>query len=97
MSFISALIDRVHRHDEGQGLAEYELIPALIAIVAISALIFLRTREGKTELPTVLRISDTERGSLARSSSLDGRGRGQKRHVPPLACRLHSSGSRRLG
>ncbi len=29
------------RHDEGQGLAEYALIIALIAVVAIIALMFL--------------------------------------------------------
>lgn len=32
------------RHDEGQGLAEYALILALIAIVAIFALTFLGTQ-----------------------------------------------------
>lgn len=31
----------VHRDEEGQGLAEYALILALIAIVAIVALLFL--------------------------------------------------------
>jgi pilus assembly protein Flp/PilA len=31
----------LHRDEEGQGLAEYALILALIAIVAIAALIFL--------------------------------------------------------
>jgi len=29
------------RHEEGQGLAEYALILALIAIIAIAALLFL--------------------------------------------------------
>lgn len=38
---LSALVDRVRSSDEGQGLAEYALILALIAIVAIIALLFL--------------------------------------------------------
>ena len=38
---LSAVVERVRRSDEGQGLAEYALILALIAIVAIIALIFL--------------------------------------------------------
>ena len=38
---LSAIVERVRRSDEGQGLAEYALILALIAIVAIIALIFL--------------------------------------------------------
>ncbi|HEV7809182.1 MAG TPA: hypothetical protein VGO64_01175 [Candidatus Limnocylindrales bacterium] len=41
MSLISALIARIRRDEDGQGLAEYALILALIAIVAIIALIFL--------------------------------------------------------
>ena len=42
MSYISALIASFKRDDEeGQGLAEYALILALIAIVAIVALLFL--------------------------------------------------------
>ncbi len=41
MSFLTALIASFRRDDEGQGLAEYALILALIAIVAILALIFL--------------------------------------------------------
>jgi pilus assembly protein Flp/PilA len=41
MSFITALIASFNRDEEGQGLAEYALILALIAIVAILALIFL--------------------------------------------------------
>jgi pilus assembly protein Flp/PilA len=40
MSLFTALISSF-RHEEGQGLAEYALILALIAIVAILALIFL--------------------------------------------------------
>jgi pilus assembly protein Flp/PilA len=35
------IIDRLRRRDDGQGLAEYALILALIAIVAIVALLFL--------------------------------------------------------
>ena len=34
-------IDRLRRRDEAQGLAEYALILALIAIVSIVALLFL--------------------------------------------------------
>jgi pilus assembly protein Flp/PilA len=41
MSYITALIASFRSEDEGQGLAEYALILALIAIVAIAALIFL--------------------------------------------------------
>ena len=41
MSFFSALIASFRNEDEGQGLAEYALILALIAIVAILALLFL--------------------------------------------------------
>jgi pilus assembly protein Flp/PilA len=37
----NALIKLVGRDDDGQGLAEYALILALIAIVAIIALLFL--------------------------------------------------------
>jgi pilus assembly protein Flp/PilA len=38
---ILAIFDRLRRHEDGQGLAEYALILALIAIVAIVSLIFL--------------------------------------------------------
>ncbi len=41
MQFLTALINSFRRDDEGQGLAEYALILALIAIVAIVALLFL--------------------------------------------------------
>ncbi len=41
MSVINALIARISNDEEGQGLAEYALILALIAIVAIVALLFL--------------------------------------------------------
>jgi pilus assembly protein Flp/PilA len=40
-NYISALIASFRSDDEGQGLAEYALILALIAIVAIIALLFL--------------------------------------------------------
>jgi pilus assembly protein Flp/PilA len=43
MSLVTALIARFRSDDEGQGLAEYALILALIAIVAIVALLFLGT------------------------------------------------------
>ena len=38
---INQLASLVHRDEEGQGLAEYALILALIAIVSIVALLFL--------------------------------------------------------
>ena len=42
MQLLTAIINFLHRDDEeGQGLAEYALILALIAVVAIIALIFL--------------------------------------------------------
>jgi pilus assembly protein Flp/PilA len=41
MSSVTALIDSMHQDENGQGLAEYALILALIAIVAILALLFL--------------------------------------------------------
>ncbi len=41
MSVIDALISSLRSDDRGQGLAEYALILALIAIVAILALLFL--------------------------------------------------------
>jgi pilus assembly protein Flp/PilA len=41
MALITALLGALRRDEEGQGLAEYALILALIAIVAIAALIFL--------------------------------------------------------
>jgi pilus assembly protein Flp/PilA len=41
MQLINALIARFSQDEEGQGLAEYALILALIAVVAIIALIFL--------------------------------------------------------
>lgn len=44
VSRVLAIFDRVRRHDHGQGLAEYALILALIAIVAIVALLFLGTQ-----------------------------------------------------
>ena len=41
MSFLTALIDSSASDEEGQGLAEYALILALIALVAIAALLVL--------------------------------------------------------
>jgi Flp pilus assembly pilin Flp len=41
LSYVYAIIDRVHHRESAQGLAEYALILALIAIVAIFALIYL--------------------------------------------------------
>jgi pilus assembly protein Flp/PilA len=38
---IRIILERMSEHEEGQGLAEYALILALIAIVAIVALLFL--------------------------------------------------------
>ncbi len=40
-NYLTALIDR---DEEGQGLAEYALILALIAVIAIAALVFLGTQ-----------------------------------------------------
>ncbi len=41
MAPISSILGVLRRDEEGQGLAEYALILALIAIVAIVALLFL--------------------------------------------------------
>ncbi|MEK6719218.1 MAG: Flp family type IVb pilin [Chloroflexota bacterium] len=41
LSLRTALIQFTRRDEEGQGLAEYALILALIAIIAIVALLFL--------------------------------------------------------
>ena len=46
-SIYIAIMNFLHRDEEGQGLAEYALILALIAIVAIIALIFLGTQVSK--------------------------------------------------
>ncbi len=40
-SALVAFISSLRRDDEGQGLAEYALILALIAVIAIVALLFL--------------------------------------------------------
>ena len=41
-STIARILDRIrHDHEDGQGLAEYALILALIAIISIVALIFM--------------------------------------------------------
>jgi pilus assembly protein Flp/PilA len=53
MQFLVATIIDHFRHDDeaGQGLAEYALILALIAIVAIVALLFLGTQvSGKLSI-----------------------------------------------
>ena len=41
MVLVSEILAALKRDEEGQGLAEYALILALIAIVAIAAIIFL--------------------------------------------------------
>jgi len=41
MALITSFFAAIRRDEEGQGLAEYALILALIAIVAIVALLFL--------------------------------------------------------
>ena len=41
MALYTAMLAALRRDEEGQGLAEYALILALIAIVAIAALVFL--------------------------------------------------------
>ena len=46
-SLYIAIMNFLHRDEEGQGLAEYALILALIAIVAIIALIFLGNQVSK--------------------------------------------------
>jgi pilus assembly protein Flp/PilA len=46
LKYYVALIDLFRRDEEGQGLAEYALILALIAIVCIAALLFLGGRIG---------------------------------------------------
>jgi pilus assembly protein Flp/PilA len=45
-TFITWLSTAVRRDEEGQGLAEYALILALIAIVVIGAVIFLGGQIG---------------------------------------------------
>jgi pilus assembly protein Flp/PilA len=42
--FLASWLDRVRRDEAGQGLAEYALILALIAVISIIALIFLGTQ-----------------------------------------------------
>ena len=44
MAVLNTLMARFSQDEEGQGLAEYALILALIAVVAIIALIFLGTQ-----------------------------------------------------
>jgi pilus assembly protein Flp/PilA len=41
MALVNTFLAKLHRDEDGQGLAEYALILALIAIIAIVALIFL--------------------------------------------------------
>jgi Flp pilus assembly pilin Flp len=40
---LSALLAHIRHEEDGQGLAEYALILAFIAVVAIAALVFLGT------------------------------------------------------
>ena len=40
-ALLASWIDRMRNDEQGQGLAEYALILALIAVIAIVALIFL--------------------------------------------------------
>jgi pilus assembly protein Flp/PilA len=44
MPLIGSIVTWLHRDEEGQGLAEYALILALIAVLAIVALLFLGGR-----------------------------------------------------
>lgn len=44
IQFVDQLFALVRRDEEGQGLAEYALILALIAVLAITALVFLGTQ-----------------------------------------------------
>ena len=48
MALVSSIYAWLHCDEEGQGLAEYALILALIAILAIVALIFLGGQISKT-------------------------------------------------
>ena len=47
MAVITSFLAWLNRDEEGQGLAEYALILALIAIVAIIALLFLGRQVSK--------------------------------------------------
>jgi pilus assembly protein Flp/PilA len=44
MAYFMTWLSATLRKEEGQGLAEYALILALIAVIAIAALVFLGTR-----------------------------------------------------
>ena len=44
MALITAFLASFRQDEEGQGLAEYALILALIAVIAIAALVFLGTQ-----------------------------------------------------
>ncbi|MEO7119094.1 MAG: Flp family type IVb pilin [Candidatus Limnocylindrales bacterium] len=44
MLMLTMWLERSLRREEGQGLAEYALILALIAVIAIAALVFLGTQ-----------------------------------------------------
>ena len=46
-ALIGTLMASIRRDEEGQGLAEYALILALIAVIAIVALIFLGGQVSK--------------------------------------------------
>ncbi len=48
MALITSLLPWLHGDEEGQGLAEYALILALIAIIAIVALLFLGGKVSTT-------------------------------------------------
>ena len=52
MTVFTNRLSSVLRKEDGQGLAEYALILALIAVIAIAALIFLGTQIG-TILSTI--------------------------------------------
>ena len=43
-ALLASWIDRMRTDEEGQGLAEYALILALIAVISIVALIYLGTQ-----------------------------------------------------
>ena len=44
IAFVNYMTSMLRRDEEGQGLAEYALILALIAVIAIAALVFLGTQ-----------------------------------------------------
>ena len=69
MTQLIALIPSLRNDDEGQGLAEYALILALIAIVAVIALIFLGCRSA----PCLDTVGQVRLDTLRQTSRAAGR------------------------